>query len=165
MKKNVMAFGAFDGIHTGHIYYLEEAKKLGNDLIVAIARDKAVWKFPKKYELPENERKKLIEKLNIADKVILGSTTYALEKVVDENPDIIAITPYHPVDESVLQEDLKKEGLKTKVIVIKKYNPEIYDKHFEIKAPLTKEFLMGLAPKKIIISCHHQILHNKKAQP
>ncbi|MEE9489142.1 MAG: adenylyltransferase/cytidyltransferase family protein, partial [Thermoplasmata archaeon] len=40
----VMASGVFDLLHTGHLHYLEEAKKLGDELIVVVARDSTVRK-------------------------------------------------------------------------------------------------------------------------
>src|SRR3990170_7515212 len=117
-KKVVAAFGYFDGVHTGHLRYLKEAKKLGGELVVFIGRDKAKWKPPKAFKLNENERKKLVEQLGVADRVILGSVKHALEKVVRVKPDIIAITRYHPVDPEVLREELKRHKLNSKVVVI-----------------------------------------------
>ena len=35
----VVATGTFDIIHPGHIRFLEEAKKLGDELIVIVARE------------------------------------------------------------------------------------------------------------------------------
>lgn len=129
-KKIVMTFGAFDGIHLGHIHYLKEAKKLGNYLIVAIARDNSKWTLPKRYNLPERERQKLVESLGIADKVIMGSTTDALEKIKKLKPDILALTPYHPVDEIVLRNELKSNNIKSKVVMLNIYKKAIYDKLF-----------------------------------
>ena len=77
MKKVVMAFGEFDGIHAGNINYLNAAKKLGDELIVAIARDTAPWKPATHFRLPEKERLDLVRRLHIADKVILGGLTNA----------------------------------------------------------------------------------------
>ncbi len=143
----VMAFGAFDGIHTGHIYYLLRAKEQGNYLIVAIARDKSKWKFPERYKLPEKERKKLVERLKIADKVILGSKTRAMEKIEKIKPDVIAISEYTPVSSKVLQSELRNMGLKTKVVDIRKFRDNIY-KHMYVKTKRTREELMGLPPKE-----------------
>ena len=134
MKKVVMAFGAFDGIHAGHLYYLNAAKKLGDYLIVVIARDESKWKFTKRYNLDENQRKKLVEELGIADKVILGSQTNALEKVKKIKPNIIAITRYHPITAEILQIDLKKSHLKTKVVTLQIFQPKIYDKMFKVNS-------------------------------
>lgn len=132
MQKVVMAFGAFDGIHAGHLYYLNESKKLGEYLIVVLARDKSKWKFKKNYGFNEKQRKKLVEQLHIADKVILGSQTNALEKVKKIKPDIIAITKYHPISADILKIDLEKAHLKIKVTMIPIFKPEIYDVLFKI---------------------------------
>ena len=39
-KKTVLCHGVFDLLHIGHIYYLEEAKKNGEILIVSLTSDK-----------------------------------------------------------------------------------------------------------------------------
>ena len=44
--KIVVVSGGFDPIHSGHIAYLEEAKKLGDTLIVALNSDD--WLIKKK---------------------------------------------------------------------------------------------------------------------
>lgn len=43
-KKIILAHGVFDLIHWGHIYYLKEAKKLGDILVVSLVDDKFVGK-------------------------------------------------------------------------------------------------------------------------
>src|SRR3990167_5871310 len=43
-KKIVLAHGAFDLIHYGHLFYLNEAKKLGDVLIVSVVADRFVRK-------------------------------------------------------------------------------------------------------------------------
>lgn len=55
----VMATGVFDLIHPGHISYLEQAKALGDELIVIVACDKTVRS--KKHEpiTPEDIRVRL----------------------------------------------------------------------------------------------------------
>ena len=37
-----MGFGTFDVLHPGHLFYLEELGRLGDKLIIVIARDKNV---------------------------------------------------------------------------------------------------------------------------
>jgi len=77
MKKNskkekvVMVSGGFDPIHIGHIRYMQEAKKLGNKLIVVINNDN--WLNLKKgYAfMPESERKEIIEAINCVDEVMI----------------------------------------------------------------------------------------------
>jgi len=129
MSKKVLAFGAFDGVHLGHLYYLKKAKRYGR-LIVVIARDRSEWRPNELYGFSENERKKLVEELKIADKVILGGLKSAFEKIKKENPDYIVITPFHHVDSKLLQMDLKQHGLKTKVVLLPMYKPRIYKSYF-----------------------------------
>ena len=42
MAKKVMAFGSFDLLHPGHLDYIERAARLGDHLIVVIARDSSI---------------------------------------------------------------------------------------------------------------------------
>ena len=35
----VMAVGVFDLLHAGHLHYVEQAKSLGDELIVVVAHD------------------------------------------------------------------------------------------------------------------------------
>ncbi|EQD52190.1 glycerol-3-phosphate cytidyltransferase, partial [mine drainage metagenome] len=39
MGVRVMATGVFDLLHPGHLYFLTEARKLGDELVVVVARD------------------------------------------------------------------------------------------------------------------------------
>lgn len=128
----VMAFGSFDGLHTGHMYYLHEARKLGKKLIVAIARDDGYWKPKPRYGFPEKERQKLVQSTHIADKVILGSKTDPLQRIKDQKPDIIALTQYHHVDRHLFQHMLKDMGLKTKVRMIRPYKPQVFKNVYKV---------------------------------
>ena len=40
--KKVMCFGTFDGVHKGHEYYLHEARKLGDYIVVVVALEDVV---------------------------------------------------------------------------------------------------------------------------
>jgi FAD synthetase len=42
MNKRVLVFGTFDGLHPGHVFFLRKAKAKGDELVVAVARDKHV---------------------------------------------------------------------------------------------------------------------------
>ena len=55
-KKIVTTNGVFDIIHPGHVKYLEEAKRLGDVLIVGVNTDKSV-KLNKGYKRPINNEK------------------------------------------------------------------------------------------------------------
>ena len=59
--KKVIAFGTFDIFHLGHVSYLKQARKLGDYLVVIIARDKTVFQIKKqKTRNKEQERLKIL---------------------------------------------------------------------------------------------------------
>ena len=61
--KVVIASGGFDPIHSGHIQYLLEAKKLGDILVVALNSDE--WLIKKKgKEFMPFEKEKLFLKIS-----------------------------------------------------------------------------------------------------
>lgn len=73
-KKNrtvVAVSGGFDPLHRGHIRLFQEAKKLGDELVVILNNDN--WlKAKKGYAfMPESERKEIIEAIGCVDRVIL----------------------------------------------------------------------------------------------
>lgn len=73
VKKIVMVSGGFDPVHIGHVRLFNEAKKLGDELVVVINNDN--WlKLKKGYVfMPERERKEIIKAFHTVDRVILSS--------------------------------------------------------------------------------------------
>ncbi len=113
----VVATGTFDIIHPGHIRFLEEAKKLGDELIVIVAREKNVRHKPKPI-IPEEQRRRVVEALKPVDKAILGDEHDMFKPIVELKPDIIVLGHDQHFDEKKLEEELRKRGLKTKVVRI-----------------------------------------------
>lgn len=72
-KKIVMVSGGFDPIHIGHVRYLNEAKQLGDKLIVVLNNDNWLRVKKGKEFMPENERKEILEALECVDEVVLSS--------------------------------------------------------------------------------------------
>ncbi len=71
-KKTIVAVsGGFDPVHIGHIRMFQEAKKLGDELIVILNNDN--WLKVKKgiAFMPQEERKEIIEALECVDCVVL----------------------------------------------------------------------------------------------
>ena len=91
--KIVVVSGGFDPIHSGHIAYLEEAKKLGDKLIVALNSDDWLIKKKGKFFMPFAEREIILKNLKPVDDVIsfeddeLGSCKDALNKTKLKYPD------------------------------------------------------------------------------
>lgn len=71
-KKVVMVSGAFDPVHIGHVRMFNEAKKLGDELVILLNNDN--WcRLKKGYSfMPEHERKEIIEAFEAVDRVILS---------------------------------------------------------------------------------------------
>ncbi|HAQ02318.1 hypothetical protein A2467_01765 [Candidatus Nomurabacteria bacterium RIFOXYC2_FULL_36_8] len=74
-KKIVMVSGGFDPIHIGHVRYIQEARKLGDYLIVVLNNDN--WlRFKKGKEfMGELERKEILEAITGVDKVVISGHT------------------------------------------------------------------------------------------
>ena len=117
--KRVVATGTFDIIHPGHITFLEEAKKLGDELIVIVAREKNVKHKPKPV-IPEEQRRRVVEALKPVDKAILGDKDDIFKPIMELKPDIIVLGYDQHFDESWLEDELKKRGLNCRVVRIRK---------------------------------------------
>ena len=68
--KTVMVYGTFDLIHPGHLYLLEEAKKMGDRLIVGVSTDEFNSIKHKSSFLAYEDRKKMVEAIKYVDLVI-----------------------------------------------------------------------------------------------
>ncbi|MBI2583213.1 MAG: adenylyltransferase/cytidyltransferase family protein [Candidatus Aenigmarchaeota archaeon] len=106
----VLCGGKFNLIHKGHLFFLREAKKLG-ELVVVIANDSH---NKKPYARPQGDRKKAVEELHIADKVIIGKPDSFVATVKEEKPQIIALGY-----DQILPEDCVGYAKKHKIKVIK----------------------------------------------
>tara|TARA_S200000501_G_scaffold69155_1_gene61072 strand:- start:550 stop:1011 length:462 start_codon:yes stop_codon:yes gene_type:complete len=90
-KKIVFTNGCFDILHLGHLKYLEESKKLGDFLIVAINSDESV-KILKGSGRPVNNytlRSKNLKKLKFVDEVIIFSERTPINLIKYLLPDIL----------------------------------------------------------------------------
>ena len=124
-KKRVMAAGTFDLIHLGHLHYLQEAKKLGDQLVVVVACDETVRE--KKHEplMNEKTRAELIEALKPVDEVVIGVEGDPFETVEKINPDVIALGYDQWHQEKRIKDELKNRGLKSEVVRLEHYNHDL----------------------------------------
>jgi FAD synthetase len=117
----VMATGTFDLLHLGHIYYLKEAKKLGDKLAVVVATDSTVRKLKHEPINSEDIRLKLIKELKIVDEVYLGHEDDMYEVVTEIKPDIIALGFDQIHDENNIKAELKKRNINAKVLRLSEF--------------------------------------------
>ena len=123
----VMAFGSFDILHPGHLYFLKQAKRLGDQLVVVVARDstiKEVKKITPKYN--ERQRVEHVRDLRIADKVMLGYETDKYEIIEEINPDIIALGYDQDSFADKLKEEMAKRKMNPKIVRLGSYKEEHY---------------------------------------
>ena len=86
-----MASGVFDLIHTGHISYLEQAKALGDELVVVVACDSTVRRRKHEPITPEDMRARIVGSLKPVDRVIIGKDGDMYDTVREVAPDIIVL--------------------------------------------------------------------------
>lgn len=70
MNNVVLVTGGFDPLHSGHIAYFNEAKKLGDKLIVGVNSDEWLTRKKGRPFMPFTERVAIIKELAVVDKVI-----------------------------------------------------------------------------------------------
>lgn len=106
-----MAAGVFDLLHLGHVHYLTEAKKHGDELWVVVATDVMVARRKHQPIVPQEQRLALVAALKPVDHAILGSPQDQYASVLAIQPDVIALgyDDYHRADE--IREELGKRGM------------------------------------------------------
>ena len=118
-----MVFGAFDGLHPGHLDFFKQAKKCGDFLIVSVGTDKNVAAIKGKKPLfNQKERLALIASVELVDKSVLGAERDFYEEIQKHKPHIICLGYDQWATEADARVELDKVGLtKTKVIRLKPY--------------------------------------------
>ena len=124
--KIVLAGGVFDIIHPGHIHTLNAAKKLGDVLVVVIATDNTAVKMKKRKPLhSQDERKMLVDALEIVDIAIVGNDSNIFNTVDKIKPQIIALGYDQTHQEKSIVEGCKKINLKVDVARLQSPIPKV----------------------------------------
>jgi len=93
MKKIIVAVsGGFDPVHVGHVRLFDEAKKLGDELVVILNNDHWLKKKKGYAFMPQSERKEIIEALRAVDRVVI-SEHKANPKDMSIVQDLLALRP------------------------------------------------------------------------
>lgn len=87
-KKVVLCHGVFDLIHPGHIIHFEQAKNMGDVLVVSVTSEKFVRKGPGRPYFNDNLRMKFLESISIIDYVMLSENDTVDDIVEIVEPDI-----------------------------------------------------------------------------
>ncbi len=106
-KTLVLANGAFDLLHVGHVRYLQGASEQGDILVVAVNSDESVrrLKGPRRPVVPVDERAELVAALGCVNYVIVFHADDVRRIIEALKPDVHAKgTDYTP--ESVPERDV-----------------------------------------------------------
>ena len=88
----VMAVGVFDLLHAGHLHYVEQAKSLGDELVV-VAHDDTVRKQKHEPITTHELRRRMVAGLKPVDEAMVGNPpSVPIFDILDVvNPDVVAL--------------------------------------------------------------------------
>jgi rfaE bifunctional protein nucleotidyltransferase chain/domain len=125
-KKIVLVGGCFDILHSGHIIFLEKAKKLGEKLVILLESDENI-KEKKGKNRPINNQKNrslVLSKLKMVDEVInlpyLRNDESYFKIVEKIRPDFIAVSQN---DENLEKKKKQAKIIGAKVVEVTKLIP------------------------------------------
>ena len=111
-KRIVFTNGCFDLLHIGHIRYLEEAKALGDVLVVGVNSDSSVRKLkgPKRPVLTEEERTEILSGLGCVDYITIFDERDPLKLITSLHPDVLVKGGDWTKDQIVGSEVVERSG-------------------------------------------------------
>lgn len=111
-RRVVFTNGCFDLLHPGHIASLEQARSLGDILIVGLNSDASVHqlKGPGRPVFPENERAEILAALECVDAVVIFDEPTPREVIARLLPDILVKGGDWPSDQIVGREEVEAAG-------------------------------------------------------
>ncbi len=127
MKKIVMCFGAFDGLHPGHDDYFRQAKEHGDELFIVVARDTTVVDV--KGNLPAvNEEDRLASVLEhpLVDDARLGYPGDKYKIIEEVKPDFLCLGYDQEAFTENLDAELARRGLAATIVRCEPYFPDMY---------------------------------------
>ena len=108
----VFTNGVFDLLHPGHIRYLQDARRLGDGLIVALNSDRSVraLKGHGRPIVPEAERAEVVAALEPVDAVVVFDEDTPLRIVSRLQPDVLVKGADWPADQIVGRDIVEAHG-------------------------------------------------------
>ena len=111
--KVVFTNGCFDLLHVGHVAYLEEARSLGDALVVAVNTDASVRRLGKgglRPVNPEADRARVMAALAAVDRVLLFDEDTPLTLLTELQPDVLVKGGDYQMSEVVGREVVLARG-------------------------------------------------------
>ena len=117
-KKVVFTNGCFDILHAGHVHYLEQAKKMGDVLVVGLNSDSSVKNLKGKNRPVNNlvHRAKILSSLSCVDKIVSFADETPLKLIKAIKPDVLVKGGDYKVKDVVGHKDVGSWGGEVKII-------------------------------------------------
>ncbi len=117
-ERIVFTNGCFDLLHIGHIEVIEQARRFGDRLIVAINSDASVraLKGPKRPIVGERERARVLAALAAVDAVTVFAEPTPLELIAAIRPDVIVKGGDYGVETVVGAAEVQSWGGQVKIV-------------------------------------------------
>jgi rfaE bifunctional protein nucleotidyltransferase chain/domain len=111
-RRIVFTNGVFDLLHPGHVRYLQQARSLGDLLIVGLNADASVKrnKGPGRPITPEDERAEVLAALECVDAVVIFDQDTPADIVRLVQPDVLVKGADWPADQIVGRDTVEGRG-------------------------------------------------------
>lgn len=152
-QKVVHCHGTFDLIHPGHIYHLEEAKALGDLLVVTVTGEEYVNKGPGRPYFNDHLRAKALAALECVDYVVVIPFPAAIEAIECVRPDVYCKgkeyeNPSNDLTGNISEDVRTVEKLGGKIEYIGSVvfsSTKLLNRHFTSQTSQKRTFVEGLA--------------------
>ena len=117
-KRIVMTNGCFDILHKGHVEYLQQARALGDVLIVAVNSDESVQKLkgPTRPIVPLENRMMVLAALSCVDMVVPFNEETPQRLIAKVLPDILVKGGDYKVEQIAGHQEVLSNGGKVKIL-------------------------------------------------
>jgi D-beta-D-heptose 7-phosphate kinase/D-beta-D-heptose 1-phosphate adenosyltransferase len=119
-KKVVFTNGCFDLLHVGHVTYLEQARRLGDCLVIGLNMDRSVraLKGPTRPVIREDDRARVLAALEAVDAVILFDEDTPLDLIKALRPDVLVKGSDYTEDQVVGAEEVRSWGGRVELVPV-----------------------------------------------
>lgn len=149
-KKVILCHGVFDLLHYGHVEHLQEAKALGDILVVSVTAARFVNKGPGRPYFNDQQRMRFLASLECVDYVILSDAITVHEIVEAVQPDI-----YVKGQEYATAENDVTGNIGSEQAIVERYGGRIYFTQGEVHSStkLLNNFF-GALPEDVVETAH-----------